>query len=59
MYILNGEICVCGYSVINYEDEVKCWYFYFVWDLNEKKSICEIDLEDLEVDFYGEFGYVI
>lgn len=57
MHTLNGEICVCGHSVINYEDEAKRRYFYSVWDLNEKKSIREIDVEESEADFYGEFGH--
>ena len=56
VHTLNGEICVCGHSVINYENEDKCRYFYSVWDLNEKMCIREIDVEESEADFYGEFG---
>lgn len=58
MHTLNGEICVCGHSVINYENEANCRYFYSVWDLNEKTCIREIDVEESEADFYGEFGLV-
>lgn len=57
VHTLNGEICVCGHSV-NYEDEAKCRYFYSVWDLNEKTCIREIDVEESEADFCGEFGRV-
>lgn len=54
----NGEICVCGHSVRNDENEAKYRYFYSVWDLNTKKCIREIDLEEAQADFCGEFECV-
>lgn len=50
----NGEICVCGHSVINDENEAKSRHFYSVWDLNQKTCIQEISVEEAQADFYGK-----
>lgn len=53
-----GEICVCGHSVINDENEAKSRYFYSQWDLNQKKCIREINIEEAQADFCGECHFV-
>lgn len=51
VHSLNGEICVCGHSVVNEDDPAKSRYFFSVWDLDQRRYIREIDVENAEADF--------
>lgn len=47
----DGEICVCGHSVTDDEDEAMSRYSYSVWDMNERMCIQRILLEESQADF--------
>ena len=52
----NGDICVSGHSMINEADSVKSRYYFTVWDMNQRKRVQEIDIDNAETDFSGKFG---
>lgn len=51
----DGEICVCGHSATDNNNEANSRHFYSVWDLNEKTCIQEIAVKEAQADFNGKF----